>query len=81
MPWYVYIIKSEVDADYYKGITENVEKRLAEHNNGLSKFTSSKMPWVLLYVKEMADKKSAIIEERRIKRLNKSSLERLIEAN
>ena len=67
MSWHVYILQSEKDGDFYKGITENLLKRLEEHNAGLSNFTSTKMPWLLVCSYEMADKKSAIIEEKRIK--------------
>jgi putative endonuclease len=78
MPWFVYILKSTVDEDFYKGLTEHIEKRLQEHNSGQSKFTSSKMPWTLVYLAEIHDKKNAIIEERRIKKLNRKSLHKLI---
>ena len=78
MPWFVYILKSEIDGDFYKGVTENLVVRLEQHNTGQSKFTSSKMPWILVFSKEMNDKRSALIEEKRIKKLNRASLERLI---
>jgi len=52
MSWFVYILQSEKDGDYYKGITENIELRLKQHNTGQSTFTSTKMPWQLLYSKE-----------------------------
>lgn len=64
MNWFVYIIQSEVDGDYYKGITQNIEKRLSEHNSGESKFTSTKMPWKLIYNKVYVLKKDALIEEK-----------------
>jgi hypothetical protein len=40
MPFYVYIIRSLKDNSYYKGFTENYERRLEEHNQGLSKYTA-----------------------------------------
>jgi putative endonuclease len=36
------------------------------------------MPWKLVYIKAMPDKTSALIEEKRIKKLNRASLEKLI---
>ena len=81
MTWYIYIIQSEIDGDYYKGISENVEKRLSEHNSGLSNFTSTKIPWKLVYVSAVETKRVAIIEEKRVKRLNRISLERLINSD
>jgi len=52
MSWFVYILQSEKDGDYYKGITENIELRLKQHNAGQSTYTSTKMPWQLLYRKK-----------------------------
>jgi putative endonuclease len=57
MSWLVYILQSEVDGDYYKGVTQNIEKRLLEHNSGESKFTSTKLPWNLVYKKLQIIKK------------------------
>ena len=42
--YFVYIIHSEKDGDYYKGFSTDVIKRLEEHNKGLSEFTASKRP-------------------------------------
>jgi putative endonuclease len=78
MAWFIYILQSEVDGDFYKGITEDIDKRIYEHNTGQSQFTSTKMPWRLVYFKEMVSKKDAIIEEKRIKRLNRKSLLKII---
>jgi putative endonuclease len=75
MPWYVYIIESEIDADYYKGISENYLKRLDEHNKGLSTFTSTKRPWKLRYVEMFLTKKEALIRERKLKKQNRGYLE------
>ncbi|QLH48100.1 MAG: GIY-YIG nuclease family protein [Bacteroidota bacterium] len=67
MGWFVYILTSQKDGDFYKGITQNIERRLEEHNSGLSKFTSTKRPWHLVYSKEYESKREALIEERRLK--------------
>ena len=47
MKHYVYLIKSDNDGSIYTGCTDNIEKRLDEHNAGLSQFTKTKMPWTL----------------------------------
>ena len=72
--YYVYILESLVDGDFYKGSCLDYKKRLAEHNTGESKFTRSKMPWRLIFVSEFDTKKEALIEEKRIKRCNKKYL-------
>lgn len=42
----VYILQSEVDPKrFYTGLTSNLELRLASHNAGLSKHTSTGRPW------------------------------------
>ncbi len=76
MSWFVYILRSDKDGDLYKGITEDIQRRLEEHNSGKSKFTSSKTPWQLVYQKEMPNKREAIIEEKLLKKLKIKSLEK-----
>lgn len=75
MPWYVYILESEVDGNYYKGSSEDYMRRLGEHNAGLSKFTSSKIPWKLRYVEVLTTKREALIREKQLKRQNRNYLE------
>ena len=68
MPYYVYILQSEVDATYYKGSAPDYLERFKEHNNGKSRYTSGKIPWKLIYAEEHQDKRSALIRERKLKR-------------
>ena len=75
MAFQVYILQSEQDGSFYKGYSENVFKRLQEHNEGLSQYTSAKLPWKLVYYETLSDKKTALIRERNLK---KYSTERLI---
>src|ERR1043166_6559423 len=74
MSFYVYIIQSEQDASYYKGFSENCMERLRQHNEGLSFYTSRKLPWKLVYMEEHESKVSALKRE---KNLKKTSLERM----
>ena len=78
MPHYVYIIKSLKDGTYYKGYTEDYERRIIEHNEGLSQFTSSKRPWILVYVELHPDKRSALIREKKLKKCKKEYFEWLM---
>ena len=48
----MYILQSQKDISYYIGSTSNMEKRLIKHNRGGSRYTKSKIPWVIAY-KEM----------------------------
>ena len=46
--YYVYILYSESSDRYYVGQTNDVERRLEEHNHGLkSNYTSKYRPWML----------------------------------
>ena len=45
--FYVYILKSIYYGKYYIGQTENIEKRMMEHNSGKVNFTSRFIPWEL----------------------------------
>ena len=77
--YYVYILQSEVDGSFYTGFTENLEKRVVQHNNGESAYTSRKMPWKLVYFEEMNSKTEAIKRERFLKaQKNKIFYQRLI---
>ena len=77
--YYVYILESRVDGDFYKGSTEDYLKRLDEHNTGQSNFTRTKMPWKLIFVRRFDTKREALIEEKRLKKCNKEYLRWLIE--
>lgn len=76
--YFVYIIKSEVDNTFYKGYTENLTRRLEEHNLGKSQYTSTKVPWKLVYFEEFSTKKEALIREKKIKRYNTDYIRTLI---
>jgi len=47
--FYVYAIKSTTHNRIYVGMSEDIERRLGEHNLGKSKFTSFYRPWVFFY--------------------------------
>ena len=45
----VYILYSEKLNKFYVGVSSDIDRRLAEHNSGKSKFTSRGTPWKLMY--------------------------------
>jgi putative endonuclease len=77
--YYVYILESLMDGDFYKGFTTDYLKRLEQHNAGESKFTKIKIPWVLIYVESFGTKQEALIREKKLKRSNKAYLKWLID--
>ena len=46
---YVYLIESERDpTERYIGFTDDLKQRLSDHNDGKSKHTSGRGPWLLV---------------------------------
>jgi len=66
--YYVYIIYSTRLNRYYIGYTENIEKRIEEHNFGISSFTSKTDDWVLKYIEPYPDRTIAHQRELAIKK-------------
>ena len=65
--YYVYILKSKKNSKLYKGITNDLKRRVVEHNSGKSTFTSNNGPWELLYYEAFRDKVDAKREEQFLK--------------
>jgi putative endonuclease len=66
------------DDSLYTGYTDNVEKRLATHNQGKgAKYTRGRLPVALVYCEDFLDKSSAIKREIEIKKLTKGKKEEL----
>ena len=79
MKYYVYILKSEKTNRYYVGQTNDVEKCLERHNNGLVKSTKPYLPWKVCYFEVFSSRSEAILREREIKaKKSKKYLEYLI---
>lgn len=79
MEFYVYILKSSANNAYYVGCTNDIEKRLKLHNNGMVFSTKRYVPWKLVYRKEYSTLSVARKEELRIKSWKKrSAIEKLI---
>lgn len=57
--YFVYILKSLKDGTFYKGQTENIDKRLEEHNRGKCSATRNKLPWMLVHVEICSSRNEA----------------------
>jgi putative endonuclease len=79
--FYVYILISEKDSSYYKGVSENPLSRLYFHNEGKSTYTSKKLPWKLVGLFEFETKSEALVKEQKLKKYPTKSLEALIISN
>ncbi len=69
MKYYIYILKSKSTNKTYVGYTNNLERRLTEHNSGKSNFTSKFLPWEIIYKEEFDEE----IEARKKEKYYKSS--------
>lgn len=65
--WNVYILKSLKDNKYYIGCTNNLERRIKEHNSGNNISTKNRTPLKLVYSEIFKDSKSAYAREKQIK--------------
>lgn len=65
--FYVYILKSLSDKKLYFGSTNDLRKRLKEHNQLKNFSTKGRGPFELIYYEAYKDKQDAKIREKRIK--------------
>ena len=64
---FVYILYSQTYDSFYIGYTKQPDVRLEHHNQGLTKSTKAKMPWVMIYKEEFDNQIDALKRERFLK--------------
>lgn len=64
---YVYILHSASNQSFYVGITNNLQKRIAEHNNGLNFSTKPYIPWTIVYFEAHSNENDAKRREKYLK--------------
>ena len=57
--YYVYVIKGDHSNWHYVGLTNNVNRRINQHNLGQSTATKAYRPFTLIYSKSFTDRISA----------------------
>lgn len=65
--FYVYVLESMKNVSLYIGRTENLKKRLQEHNQGLNLSTKRYLPWKLIYYEACLNEKDAVRREKWLK--------------
>ena len=76
---YTYIVKCS-DGSLYTGWTNNLEKRIKDHNAGRgAKYTKARRTVVLVYKEELPPKQEAMKREWEIKRLSRKEKLSMIE--
>ena len=65
--FYVYILKSKKDNNFYIGSTNDLKRRINEHNSGLVFSTKSRMPFELVYYEAYKSEGDARKREKSLK--------------
>ena len=75
---YVYVLECS-DGTYYTGYTTNVDRRVAEHNDGTgAKYTRGRQPVTLMHVETYETQSAAMQREHAIKQLRRDEKEALV---
>jgi len=79
---YVYILKC-ADKSYYTGVTNDMERRLKEHQSGqsISSYTASRLPVDLVFAERVQNPTQAIAFEKQIKGWSRRKKEALIKGD
>jgi len=80
--FWVYILQCN-DKSYYTGHTDNLENRLAQHQNKmiLSCYTSTRLPVKLMYSQEFSTREEALASEKQIQGWSRRKKEALIKGD
>jgi putative endonuclease len=66
--FFVYVLVSEIKGlRFYVGISENIDRRIAEHNSGKTKSTKGYIPWQLFFFEKHNSRKEARHREKYLK--------------
>ena len=77
-PWLLYVVEC-VDGTLYTGITNNLDRRLLQHNQGKAcRYTRGRRPVTLCYLETCGSQSAALRRERQIKVLSREEKQRLI---
>jgi putative endonuclease len=59
----VYALKSEKDGRVYVGFTQDLSRRLKEHNSGKTRSTKGWLPWNVIYTEEVDSREKSRARE------------------
>jgi putative endonuclease len=62
--YYVYILESLLDNKLYVGYSENIDRRLEEHNRGQAYATKHRRPFKLIYIEGFLNQQDATAREK-----------------
>jgi putative endonuclease len=77
--YYLYILRCN-DQTLYTGITNDIDKRVATHNQGkASRYTRVRLPVKVVYVEECGSRSLALKREYLVKKLSKPEKEKMVQ--
>ena len=66
--WIIYLIQHTTTKEIYIGITQDLQRRMRQHNAGGKKFTTRLSgEWILIYAEAYRCKEDALERERKLK--------------
>lgn len=68
--YYIYVLKSGKDNNFYTGYTEDLKSRFEQHKKGLVVSTKYRRPLKLIYSEACLSKKDAMHREKYLKTYN-----------
>jgi len=81
MSFFVYILRC-ADGSYYIGHTDNIDKRVWEHQTGfVTSYTRKRRPLELVYTEQLPTREEAKARERQLKGWSRAKKEALIKGN
>ena len=62
--YFVYVLKSKLHRKSYVGVTNDLVRRLNEHNTGKSNYTKLYAPWDVIYTEKYNTLTEAVVREK-----------------
>jgi len=62
--YYTNVLRSLKDKKLYTGFTNDLERRLKQHQNGLCESTKNRVPFELIFYEEFENRSEAIMREK-----------------
>jgi putative endonuclease len=68
--YFVYVLQSEKDKNLYIGFTDNLKRRLEEHNQGKNLSTKSRIPLKLIFYEALPTLEEAVNKSKTLLRID-----------
>ncbi|MBP6908609.1 MAG: GIY-YIG nuclease family protein [Candidatus Pacebacteria bacterium] len=65
--YYIYVLRSHKDSNFYVGFTENLKSRFEQHSHGQVSSTKDRRPLEIIYSEACLNKKDALHREKYLK--------------